>query len=201
MSGTHDAVVLGRTLPTSTNIGLSLGTPIMVMLMSREKQHKEEHWNHGYWNAVFNEIQRWRCGSSPWWWWWGGTKGEVLLIATTTHLYKLSLKIIMKPDDCTHFSPLTKWARRTWLTNPMTGVTCPSPLGTEINHTFAFISQDNDIVVTLISIAMHWSQRILSGLFLLQLAALHIKPPVSMRFGGWTILFLDPSDRSNDCDT
>ena len=43
MSGTHDAVVLGRTLPTSTNIGLSLGTPIMVMLMSREKQHKEEH--------------------------------------------------------------------------------------------------------------------------------------------------------------
>ena len=40
MSGTHDAVVLGRTLPTSTNIGLSLGTPIMVMLMSREKQHK-----------------------------------------------------------------------------------------------------------------------------------------------------------------
>ena len=44
MSGTHDAVVLGRTLPTSTNIGLSLGTPIMVMLMSREKQHKEEHW-------------------------------------------------------------------------------------------------------------------------------------------------------------
>ena len=33
--------------------------------------------------------------------------------SATTHLYKLSLKIIMKPDDCTHFSPLTKWARRT----------------------------------------------------------------------------------------
>ena len=45
MSGTHDAVVLGRTLPTTTNIGLSLGTPIMVMLMLKSNTRRSiESW-------------------------------------------------------------------------------------------------------------------------------------------------------------